>query len=198
MTPQVPYWNLSAGILPVEFNYWRVSLTGFPKGFPERILWFLQGSPLSPKVPLVNSTSLSTESCGDPCLILEPLLLGCAGSVSPVPFRPPSLVATNAARFRLLAGPDKKLIEMGLRRAQGPDGALSASKYSYIGGESRPAAPGATAALPSPACPPRPSSQASTAPATSWRENSTEFPCAAPSPIPSSCPFGAWRRCSHG
>lgn len=46
-----------------------------------------------------------------------------------------SLITTNSTRYRIaLDGRDIQLFEFGLRRAQGPDGGLTASKYSYIGG----------------------------------------------------------------
>lgn len=56
----------------------------------------------------------------------------------------PSLVATNASRMVIAArgqnndikvyGKIPKCVEFGLRRAQGPDGAFSASKYCMVGG----------------------------------------------------------------
>ncbi len=45
----------------------------------------------------------------------------------------PTLIATKAARVRI-AAKDDQILEFGLRRAQGIDGSLTASRSAYIGG----------------------------------------------------------------
>eukprot|EP00298_Acanthocystis_sp_HF-20_P015771 c21259_g1_i1.p1 GENE.c21259_g1_i1~~c21259_g1_i1.p1 ORF type:complete len:535 (+),score=229.68 c21259_g1_i1:26-1606(+) len=80
-----------------------------------------EGSVCFPRIPI-----LRIEGPLALCQLLETTLLNLINYAT--------LAATNARRLRVVSGPKVALLEFGLRRAQGPDGAMTAARSSYVGG----------------------------------------------------------------
>jgi len=80
-----------------------------------------EGTPAFPRVPL-----LRVEGPLAVAQLMETTLLNLINFST--------LIATNAARMRYVVGEGKTLMEFGLRRAQGPDGGMTATRAAIIGG----------------------------------------------------------------
>lgn len=111
-----------------DLDYLR-SLNIFEEGFLEYLRAFrpactvqalAEGTLVYPYEPILQIEGTIFES-----LLIESALLNILNYQT--------LIATKAARVCLAAGGDP-VMEFGLRRAHGPDGALSASRACYIGG----------------------------------------------------------------
>lgn len=114
-----------------QIDYLKTVMPGRDEGFFDwlreidcseiKVYSFKEGTLAFPRVPMIT-----VEGPIAVAQLLESALLNLVNY--------PTLVATNAARFKLAAGPGKHMMEFGLRRAQGPDGGVSASRYTYLGG----------------------------------------------------------------
>src|SRR5258707_10127898 len=89
-------------------------------GFPGNIEAIRKGPAVFPHEPLVRISGPLLQ-----CQLLETALLNI------INFQ--TLIATKAARI-CLAAKGAPVLEFGLRRAHGPDGALAATRAAYIGG----------------------------------------------------------------
>ncbi|MDR2738308.1 MAG: nicotinate phosphoribosyltransferase [Treponema sp.] len=115
---------------PGDIDYLR-DLKFFEKPFLDYLrdfrftgsLWAMdEGTVIFPQEPLIRISGGLIE-----CQIIEGMLLNI------INFQ--SLIATKTARVWLATGKGS-VMEFGLRRAQGPDGAMSASRAAFIGGAS--------------------------------------------------------------
>lgn len=102
-------------LFTVEFLRWLLAFR-----FTGDVLAVPEGTVVFPGEPLLRVTGPIAE-----CQVIETALLNI------INFQ--TLIATKAARVCGAAAGDA-VIEFGLRRAQGPDGGLSASRASYVGG----------------------------------------------------------------
>lgn len=101
--------------------------------YPQEFLHYLQQLRITCDLDAIPEGTLAFAN--EPILRIRGPLLQCqlleTALINIINFG--TLIATKAARISSAAGGDP-VIEFGLRRAQGPDGGLSASRSAYIGG----------------------------------------------------------------
>ncbi|MEL7376077.1 MAG: nicotinate phosphoribosyltransferase, partial [Bacteroidota bacterium] len=124
----------------LQFSVQDIQFLGRQKGadgkalFDERFLHYLQRLKFSGQVFAAGEGEVIYPH--EPMLRIEANLLEAqlieTALLTMVNFS--SLVATKAARIKTAAGPNSQVLEFGLRRAQGIDGGLTASRAAYLGG----------------------------------------------------------------